>query len=135
MTLTQNAALTLAKGDTGPLTVTVPSSSLSASGLANYHSGSGQIWFYGKWDASDSDASAIFTKTLASGVSVTQDGNNTNQDGIISVTLAISDTAALPDFNFVIKWAIKVKDGVSGAEYTLTYGDLLVVATPTSKVS
>lgn len=136
MTLTQNPALTLAKGDTGPLTVTVPFTSLGASGLAPYHAGTGQIWFYGKYDASDPDSAAIFTKNLASGVSVTQDGNNTNTNGIISVTLATSDTASLPDFNYTMQWAIKVRDGNTPAnEYTLTYGNLLIVATATSKVS
>jgi hypothetical protein len=137
MTLTQNAGLTLAKGDTGPLTVTVPFPSMSASnGLNPYHTGSGQIWFYGKYDSSDLDSAAIFTKNLSNGVSVTQDGNNTNQNGIISVTLAPADTASLPDYPYVIQWAVKVRDNNTPAsEYTLTYGSLLVIPTATSKVS
>ena len=136
-----------AKGDTGPYIVTVPFAKLGASGLAPYHTGSGALYFYGKLSVTDPDTAgtgqpqAVFKKTLASGITVTTDGNNTDTDGKVSITLDPADTNGLPDVlgNITLFCALKGNDG-SGHEYTIVGTPdapiLLVVGmTATSKVS
>lgn len=126
------------KGSTAPFTVTVPFAKLAsyATGLNAFHTGSGQLWFYGKLSVKDPDSAgtsqpqAIFKKTLASGISVTQDGNNTDTDGKVSITLDPADTASLPDLlgAVTVYCALKGDDG-SGHEYTLVGDVRLVVST------
>jgi hypothetical protein len=128
--------LTLTKADTGPLVVTVPWQTLSASnGLNPYHTGTGKLWFYGKLSVQDADAAAIFTKTFAAGsITVPTDGNNTTTNGVVNITLAPADTSALPDTPISVYCALKGFDGVN--EYTITKDiTLFVSAQATSKVS
>lgn len=127
--------LTLAKGDTGPLVVTVSHTTLGSGGLNAFHTGTGKLWFYGKYDVSDPDSSAVFEKTLASGISVTVDGNNTTTDGVVSITLLPSDTTSIPvDSPITLYCSLKGFDGTN--EFTITRDILLLVAAQaTSKVS
>lgn len=128
--------LTLAKNDTGPLVVDVPWQKLVnyPTGLNAFHTGSGKLWFYGKYDVSDPDSAAVFQKTLASGISVTADGNNTNTDGTVSITLAPADTASLPDTPITLQCSLKGFDGTN--EFTITADVFLNVrAQATSKVN
>lgn len=128
--------LTISKNDTGPLVVTVPWQTLSAStGLNPYHTGTGKLWFYGKLSVQDSDAAAIFTKTFAAGsITVPVDGNNTNTNGVVNITLAPADTAALPDWPITVYCSLKGFDGVN--EFTISKDVFLnVSAQATSKVS
>lgn len=125
--------LTLQKGDTGPLVVTVGHATLGTSGLNPYHTGSGHLYFYGKLSVQDTDSAAIFQKTLSSGITVTTDGSNT-VDGVVSITLAPSDTTALPDFPITLYCSLKGYDGTN--EYTIVSDVLLNVRTQaTSKAS
>ena len=133
--------LTLAKADTGPLVVTVSHTTLGATGLLPYHSGSGKLWFYGKYDASDSDtlttgltSGAVFKKDLTSGVSVSVDGDNVSVDGVVNVTLLPADTSVIPyDVPVTLYCSLKGFDGTN--EYTFLNCLLLVTPYATSKVS
>lgn len=133
--------LTLSRNDTGPLTVTVPWQTLSASnGLNPYHTGSGKLWFNGKFNASDPDTltdgvkpGALFEKTLASGIVVTTDGNNTTTNGVVSITLAPADTQYCPaDYPVTLYCSLKGFDGAN--EFTIVK-DIHLVVSPQSTSS
>jgi hypothetical protein len=87
----------------------------------------------------DADANAIFTKTFAAGsITVPVDGNNTTTDGVVNITLAPADTAALPDTPISVSCSLKGFDGTN--EFTIAGTPanpiaLLVAAAATSKVS
>ena len=139
--------LTLAKGDTGPLTVTVSHTTMGATGLTPYLTANGgRLWFYGKYDVSDPDAltngttsGAVFTKTEASGaIVVTTAGNNTTTDGVVTITLQPADTTIIPvDTPITLYCSLKGATADSpNLEYTIVKDVLLNIgAQATSKVS
>lgn len=134
--------INVTKGDTTPFTITVDWHTLSASnGLNPYHTGAGKLTFEGKLSISDPDTAAfvggpapLFTKTLASGISVTADGNNTNTNGVVAVTLSAADWASLLyDVPVSIFCSLKGFDGTN--EFTIQKDVILAVSSQaTSKV-
>ena len=131
--------LTLSKGDTGPLTVTVSHLTLGSSGLTPYTTAQGgRLWFYGKYSPTDPDSAAVFTKTEAAGaIVVTTVGSNT-VDGVVTITLQPADTNGIPvDTPITLYCSLKGADNSSpNLEYTIVPNVLLnVAAQATSKVS
>jgi hypothetical protein len=127
---------TVPKADTFPLIVTVAKATLVnyVAGLNTFHTGTGKLWFYGKYGVNDLDSAAVFKKDLSSGVSVLADGSPT-VDGSVQVVLAPADTSSIPvDTPISLFCSLKGTDGSS--EYTLSSDVVLVVkAQATSKVS
>ncbi len=139
--------LTITKGDTGPLVVTVSHTTLGATGLTPYLTANGgRLWFYGKYSVSDPDtltngttSGAVFAKTEASGaIVVTTVGNNTTTDGVVTITLQPADTTIIPvDTRVTLYCSLKgATADTPNQEYTIDKDILLVVsAQATSKVS
>ena len=72
-----------------------------------------------KWSREDSDANAVFQKTLTSGITITSVA-----DGTLQIDLSPSDTASLPPTEVVLKYDIQLVDGLK--VYTVARGDLYV---------
>jgi len=120
--------LTVIRGDTGVLTVTV--GSLGSSGLNAYS----DIRFSAKRDMGDADTAAIISKTLASGITITTVGNATTS-GVLSVALAPADTAALPTgYTSTLQYDVRLYDA-AGDAYTVAQGVLTVAPTATQATS
>lgn len=120
--------LSMIRGDTSVFTVTV--GSLGASGLGAFN----DIRFTVKRDASDADASAVISKTLASGISVTTVGNATT-NGVLSVAIAPADTQTLPTgYTVALSYDVRLYD-VAGDAYTVAQGVLTVSPTATQALT
>lgn len=116
--------LSMTRGDTVALTVTV--GSLGASGLNAYN----DIRFTAKKDVSDADTSAVISKTLTSGITITTVGS-ASVDGVLSVALAPSDTTGLPaGYTSHLSYDVRLYDA-SGDAYTVADGTLTVTPTAT----
>ena len=111
-------------------TIAVTVGSLGASGLNAYS----DIRFTAKRDTSDSDASAIITKSLTSGVTITTVGDTTT-DGMLSVALTPADTTALPSgYTSTLQYDVTLYDAVGDA-YTVAGGVLTVTPNVTQATS
>lgn len=115
-------------GRSAALTVTV--GNLGASGLNAYN----DVRFTAKRDVSDADSAAIISKTLASGIAITTAGDATT-NGVLTVTLAPTDTTALPaGYAVALAYDVSVYD-VSGHAYSVAGGVLTVTPTATQATS
>lgn len=114
--------LSINKGDSGPLAITIPHA-----GMTGPLSGYTHLWFTAKlgYQNLDNDPDSI-QKDIGAGVTVTTAGS-TSVDGVISVALLAADTTSLPDNNISLVYDVKGKDA-GGLENTLTSGVLLVQA-------
>lgn len=121
--------LTMFKGDTS-LVVTVPMAALGASGLNLYTS----IWVTAKHSSGDSDANAVFQKTLSTGVAITTAGSS-SVNGVLTVTLADTDTSALPDLANGLPLVYDVKGKTAGGAEATLVADLLIVSAHATKAS
>lgn len=122
------ANLTMVRGDTDALAFSV--SGLGSSGLSAYN----DIRFSAKRDLADADASAIITKSLASGVSITTVGNATTP-GVLSVAIAPADTQALPaGYAVALTYDVRVYDA-GGEAFTVAQGTLTVTPTATQAMT
>ena len=120
--------LTIVRGDTDALSITV--GNLGASGLAAFS----DARFTAKRDLGDADTSAVITKTLASGITVTTNGNATT-NGVLSVAIAPADTATLPaGYAVALAYDVRLYD-VAGDAYTVAQGILTVTPTATQATS
>lgn len=121
--------LAMYKGDTS-LLVTVPMAALGASGLDAYSS----IWVTAKHSSADADTAAVFQKTLSTGAAITTAGS-ASINGVLTVTLASTDTSALPDLANGIPLVYDVKGKTAGGAEATLVADLLIVAAHATKAS
>ena len=73
-----------------------------------------------KWSHSDSDANALFQKTIGDGITYTDAAN-----GQAQIILAPADTISLPPQIVVLQYDVELTDGSS--VYTVARGDLAVL--------
>lgn len=120
--------LSLVRGDSTTLTITV--ANLGASGLNAFD----DVRFTAKRDVGDADAIAIISKRLASGITITTDGNATT-DGVLSVAIAPADTSGLPaGYTVALAYDVRLYDA-AGDAYTVAQGMLTVMPTATQATS
>lgn len=121
--------LTLVRGDTDALTVTV--GNLGASGLNAFS----DVRFTAKRDASDADSAAIISKVLGAGITITTVGNATT-DGVLSIAIAPADTTTtLPaGYTVTLVYDVRLYDA-SGDAYTVAQGVITVSPTATQATS
>lgn len=79
------------------------------------------MWFTAKYSYADPDLSAVFQKTLGSGIVYT----NAAQ-GLATATLVGTDTSALAPVKVLLVYDIQVKDA-GGNIFTIARGNLIVV--------
>lgn len=116
--------LSLARGDSTTLTITV--ANLSASGLNAFN----DARFTAKRDVGDADTLAIINKRLAAGITITTDGNATTP-GVLSVAIAAADTQGLPSgYPVALSYDVRLYDALGDA-YTVASGVLTVEPTAT----
>lgn len=118
------ADLTILRGDTNVLTVTV--TALGSSGLSQY----GAIAFTAKRDKSDSDASAFISLSAPSnGVVITTNGNATT-DGVLTITIPAASTATLPAYDVLLSYDVQLIDTTTTPHtvHTVAQGTLTVTA-------
>lgn len=87
---------------------------------AAYNLTGASLWFTAKYTTADADVAAVFQKTLADGLVITDAVN-----GLVTATLAPSDTSTLPDSRTILDWDLQVKT-VAGSVYTVAIGKLTV---------
>ncbi len=85
-----------------------------------YNIAGASFWFTAKRTPCDIDASAVFQKTLASGITITNPAA-----GLGQVELAESDTSGLPCSRTVLFYDLQMKTTTSKV-YTLASGTLTV---------
>lgn len=117
------ADLTILRGDTNVLTVTV--TSLGASGLNQYSA----IAFTAKRSRVDADADAVIALSLGAGVTITTVGNATT-DGVLTVTIPASVTASLPGYDTRLSYDVQLIDTTTTPHtvHTVAQGALTVSA-------
>lgn len=125
-----SADLTILRGDTNVLTVTV--TALGSSGLSQY----GAIAFTAKRDKSDADASAFISLSLASGVVITTNGNTTT-DGVLTITIPAASTATLPAYDVLLAYDVQLIDTTTNPHtvHTVAQGILTVTADVTQSTT
>lgn len=106
--------LQMKRGDTVSLTVTVTQngSPFNLTGCA--------MRMTAKWNYTDADGSAVFTRTVGSGIVLT-----TPLSGIATVTIAPANTSSLPAYTNNLFYDIQVTDTGSNV-YTVQNGILTV---------
>lgn len=92
----------------------------TATGLAENLTG-GTLKFTAKWDFTDVDGSAVFQKTIGSGITVTNAAG-----GLANVTIAASDTTSLPATIVNLNYDLKYTDASSNV-WPILYGLLTIV--------
>jgi hypothetical protein len=107
------ADFTLSRGDTIKLNVAV-----TASGSVYSLVGS-SMWFTAKYSYSDPDSSAVFQKTIGSGITLTDAVN-----GKATVLILPTDTSGLANAKVMLVYDLQVKDA-SGNIYTVARGNLI----------
>lgn len=113
---------------TAALAITV--ANLGANGLAAFSNAR----FTAKRDLSDADASAIISKQLGSGITVTTNGG-VGVDGVLTVAITQADTAALPTgYAVALVYDVRLYDA-GGDAYTVAQGILTVTPTATQATS
>jgi uncharacterized protein YbjT (DUF2867 family) len=78
------------------------------------------LYFTGKNKYTDADASAIFQKTIGSGITVT----NPTQ-GLFTIALVPADTTAIPKAKTILVWDLQLVNS-AGKRYTIASGNLIV---------
>ncbi len=106
---------TITRGDTIGLNVAV-----SAGGTV-YPLVGVKMWFTAKNSYNDPDSSAVFQKTIGSGIVIT----NTTL-GLATVTIDPTDTYGLPSSKTLLVYDLQVEDA-SGNVYTVASGNLIVL--------
>ncbi|HLY31263.1 MAG TPA: hypothetical protein VKQ36_09550 [Ktedonobacterales bacterium] len=120
--------LSMIRGDSASLAVTV--GDLGAAGLNAFN----DARFTAKRDVSDSDANAIISKSLNSGVTITTVGDS-NTNGVLTVSIAPADTQALPTgYTVALFYDVRLYDS-GGDAYTVAQGMLTVTPTATQATS
>ena len=113
---------------TTALNITV--TNLGANGLAAFSNAR----FTAKRDLSDPDASAIISKQLGSGITITTNGG-VGVDGVLSVAITQADTAALPTgYAVALVYDVRLYDA-AGDGYPVATGTLTVTPTATQATS
>lgn len=113
---------------TTALDITV--SNLGSGGLAAFSNAR----FTAKRDVSDADASAIISKQLGSGITVTTNGG-VGVNGVLTVSITQADTAALPTgYAVALVYDVWLYDA-SGEGYPVATGTLTVTPTATQATS
>lgn len=106
--------------------------SLLASVVANgavYDITGAAIYFTAKWNYTDEDGSAVFQKSIGSGISVTSAVN-----GRFTVTISPTDTSSLPNGKHQLLWDCQMVTS-QGSIYTLASGYLVVYPDVTLRTS
>lgn len=80
------------------------------------------LWFTGKSQYTDPDISAIFQKTIGSGITIVGDP----AQGLALIELAPADTLALASIKTLLVWDCQLKDSNSKI-YTIALGNLIVL--------
>lgn len=106
--------LSMYRGDTAlfPFAVTDSAGAYNIAGAS--------FWFTAKKTPCDADVSAVFQKTLADGITVTNAAA-----GLGQVELAEADTNTLPCSRTILTYDLQMKTA-AGKVYTLAYGKLTV---------
>lgn len=107
-------ALSMTRGDTFAFNLAVTSAG------APFNLTGCSIRVTAKWDYANLDAAAVFTRTIGSGVTVTNAAG-----GLATVVIAPSNTSTLPANPVNLYYDIQVTDGSSNV-YTVNSGILTV---------
>lgn len=106
--------LTMTRGDSRTL-----SGSVTLSGDP-YDLAGCSIWFTAKYRYTDADASAVFQKTIGSGITVT----NPTQ-GLITITIDPADTALIAKVKTVLVFDIQIQTS-GGSKWSAASGNLVI---------
>ena len=107
-------AISMTRGDTFTFNLAVTQSG------AAYNLTGASIRMTAKWNYTDADNAAVFSRTIGSGITVTNAAG-----GLATVSIAPSNTSSLPATTTNLYYDIQVTD--SGANiYTVAYGVLTV---------
>lgn len=107
--------ITLTRGDSRTLSITVLDSDGSAADLTG-----ASIWWTAKRDINDADADAIISKTVGSGITVTNAAG-----GLATVTIAPDDWTDAEDSDKHYVWDLQVKSD-TGTVTTVASGRIII---------
>lgn len=100
-------ALTMKRGDSYPIAITIDHTYLPQNGIT----GLDNIRFTAKTAITDLDAAAIISKIGPTGSDMTVKvaGNNTDTDGVIWVNLLPANTSDMADTDVTLHWDVQLK--------------------------
>lgn len=106
--------LTVKRGDTSSFSLAVTQSG------AVYNLTGASIRFTAKWNYTDADGSAVFTRTIGSGITIVSAPN-----GTATITFSAANTSSLPAYPVSLYYDVQVTDGSSNI-FTVVDGILNV---------